>query len=321
MKIIVSFFSLILLTTAVSHAQSTSVVEANTVTVANDFDPVVLGLEYNNPVVIAMPPSHDDDAPAHVRLRHVGAPAHGEGPPAFEMKIEKWGYLNNVHDDETVGYLVFESGGFTSIDGSRLFEVSKVSVAQTDAGDFQTVQFGSPFSQTPVVFAQVQTYNDPTPVVTRIRNVTTTGFDVLLQEEENENGTHAPEVGEEVGYLAFIPGQGGVLLGIDYKVDVQPDVNDTFSLIDFSPIGFINPPIFIASMQTFNESDTAGLRYRNLTTTGVEVFVEEEESSDSETGHALENVGYLLVEGNPDSNIPAIIDYPTSLLDCFPTTP
>ncbi|MFB9808948.1 hypothetical protein ACFFQF_29300 [Haladaptatus pallidirubidus] len=57
-------------------------------------------------------------------------------------------------------------------------------------------------------------------------------------------------------------------------------------------------PQFIADLQTFHGLDTATLRYRNLTSTSVEVKVEEEQSEDSETEHATEAVGYA-VFGEP----------------------
>jgi hypothetical protein len=51
--------------------------------------------------------------------------------------------------------------------------------------------------------------------------------------------------------------------------------------------------LLFAQMQTFNGSDTAGMRMRNLSQTGVELFLEEEKSRDAEIGHANEDVGLL----------------------------
>lgn len=45
-------------------------------------------------------------------------------------------------------------------------------------------------------------------------------------------------------------------------------------------------------------ADPVALRYRNLTPTGVEVFVEEERSADPETNHFAETVGHLVFEGS-----------------------
>ncbi len=53
---------------------------------------------------------------------------------------------------------------------------------------------------------------------------------------------------------------------------------------------------FIADMQTYDGPDLANLRYRNLTGTGVDVKVEEEQSGDEETAHTTEVVGYAVFE-------------------------
>ncbi len=55
-------------------------------------------------------------------------------------------------------------------------------------------------------------------------------------------------------------------------------------------------PVVVASMQTHNGSDTAGLRIKELTSIGFKVKVEEEQSADVETWNTNEVVGYLSLE-------------------------
>ena len=59
---------------------------------------------------------------------------------------------------------------------------------------------------------------------------------------------------------------------------------------------------FVADLQTFEGYNTAELRYRNLSGTGVDVKVEEEQSEDDETGHRYEAIGYAVFEGTTLSN-------------------
>jgi len=47
---------------------------------------------------------------------------------------------------------------------------------------WQKVSFPHPFSSTPVVFAQIQTYKGPDTPGIRIQNVSTTGFEVRMDE-------------------------------------------------------------------------------------------------------------------------------------------
>ena len=57
--------------------------------------------------------------------------------------------------------------------------------------------------------------------------------------------------------------------------------------------GGSNNPSFFAAMQTFNGPDTATLRQRGMSATGLKVHVEEEKSRDGEISHTTENVGYM----------------------------
>jgi hypothetical protein len=59
---------------------------------------------------------------------------------------------------------------------------------------------------------------------------------------------------------------------------------------------FQQPPLFMAEMQTTNDGDTATLRAQNITATGPQVKVEEEQSKDLETSHAAETVGYFALD-------------------------
>lgn len=56
----------------------------------------------------------------------------------------------------------------------------------------------------------------------------------------------------------------------------------------------------MASLASFNGGDSAGLRYRNLSDTQVTIILEEDQSLDSEIGHAKEIVDFLAVSGTGD---------------------
>jgi hypothetical protein len=46
-----------------------------------------------------------------------------------------------------------------------------------------------------------------------------------------------------------------------------------------------------------NGTDTAALRLEKVTTDNVELFIQEEQSKDSEVAHTKEVIGYLILEG------------------------
>jgi hypothetical protein len=111
-------------------------------------------------------------------------------------------------------------------------------------------------------------------------------------QESGANGSHTRE---RIGYIAIEPGSGS-FGGIGFRAGTTGNtVTDDWHRIGFGE-NYGGAPGFLANMQTFDGSDTAGLRYRGLSGTSVGVMVEEETSSDDETAHTSENVGYLVTD-------------------------
>jgi hypothetical protein len=250
-------------------------------TTADEWHTVGFERQYDRPVVVAQPLSYEGYHPCHVRVRDVTA-------SDFDLQLEEWMYLDGDHRPETVSHLALEAGTYSTDDLAV-----EAGFARTNH-EFTGVGFDQSFDTTPVVFAQSQTYEGTDPIVTRLRDVDPSGFDVRVQEEEGEeNGGYHFE--EQVGYVAVEPGTG-TLDGRAFEVDTYGDgVDDSWSRIEFERS--YDAPRFVADMQTFNGPNTANLRYRNLTSESVEVFVEEERSADSETDHFDERVGYAVFEG------------------------
>ncbi|WP_435156759.1 hypothetical protein [Haladaptatus sp. DFWS20] len=238
-----------------------------------------------NNVAIAKPHSLNGGSPSHVRLRNV---ANGN----FEYKLEEWAYQDGLHEGETFHILSMEpSEREIQLGDGTSYRVKAGTVSvQTD---FISVSLEAFFGmETPVVLTQAQTFNGADPIVTRLRNVSNGSFEVRLQEEE-ARGAH---VTETVGYIALQQATGE-LNGTPFEV-LQAGENFTnqWSRITFQQE--YEAPQFIAAQQTFNGRDTANLRYQNLTSTGVDVKVEEERSADNETDHVPEAIGYAVFEGS-----------------------
>jgi hypothetical protein len=129
---------------------------------------VSLARAYEDPVIIVKPVGFDGHQPAHVHLGDVS-------PNEFIFRLEEWAYLDGSHITERLFYLVVESGSHTLADGTIL-------------------QAGT--------FTQAQTYRGGHEVVTRDRRVSTSGFDIRVQEEEGWDGWHTTE---RIGYVATEP--------------------------------------------------------------------------------------------------------------------
>jgi YD repeat-containing protein len=152
------------------------------------------------------------------------------------------------------------------------------------------------FHAQPVVVSQVQTDNDPHWVKTRQRNVTASGFDVALEEEDANTASHG---GEIVGWLAIAPGTG-TWSGHKYEAAQTADVvSSTWAAISFAQ-SFASAPRFVGGIATYDGGDGSYLRYdrTSLTASGVQVMIEEDTTADEETNHTDEVVHYLAIEGS-----------------------
>jgi hypothetical protein len=235
---------------------------------------VSLTNSYTDPVVVIKPVSSEGWQSAHVRVRNVTQ-------DSFEFRIEEWRYRTGYHTTETLPYLVVEAGQHTLSDGTVL-EAGTADVNHW----WQDVSFSGSFGSDPVVFSQCASFNGPHPVVTRQRNVTTDGFSVQLQEEEETGGWHTSE---RVDYVAIEPG------GSSYTAGRTPaSVTHDWYRIDFSS-SYSSPPVFLAQMQTTNGWNPANVRYDDLTEDGVSVRVYEDRSADDELWHVGEEIGYFLM--------------------------
>jgi PKD repeat protein len=231
--------------------------EVGQINIDHEWTEVQFKRPYANPVVVAKPLSYNRGDPATVRIRNVT-------PMGFEIRVQEWAYsAPGEHNPESVTYLVMEKGHQFTAPGLEV----EAGMIETDAVDsFFTVKFSSRFGATPVVITSVTTVNGSDAVVTRNRNVTPTGFEVTMQEEEAKEPTHTTET---ISYVAWNPGKG-TMSGKKFEVGFTGPIIDE----NFSPVNF-----------WFNQSTT--------------IQVDEEQSADSETGHAEEDVGYVAFAGSP----------------------
>lgn len=239
---------------------------------------------YDNPVIVAKHLSYNGGHPAHVRVKDVTG-------SSADLTVEEWNYLDDNHAQEDVAVVVMEAGQHTLPDGT-LVEAGHVS---TDH-NYATVSFSQSFGATPVVFTQSQTYNGPDPIVTRNDAVTTSDFNTKVQEEE-AGGSHTTET---IGYIAIEP-VTGTNDGRNYEIGRTPNtVTHNWYTIDFDQSYDDTGRAALLDMQTEDGGNTAGLRWDSFTSTSIDTFVEEEQSSDDETDHTDEVVGYWVFDGAGD---------------------
>ena len=253
---------------------------------------VYLCRHYVNPVVFAQPVSRDGGDTSVVRITDVQA-------DRFTLYLHEAPNKDGSHTSEAVSYLVLEAGSWELPDGT-LLQVgtlhTSATVGKLITNQWEHVGFGLPFSTAPVVVSQVQTNDDPHWVKTRQDDVTETGVKLALEEEEEKTFPHGSET---LGWLAMERGTGS-WNGHAYEAAQTSDaVTGAWYQISFGQ-SFGSPPRFLAALATYDGGDSAHLRYSrtSLTTSGVQVMVEEDTTYDDETNHTSEVVSYLAIQGD-----------------------
>ena len=166
-------------------------------------------------------------------------------------------------------------------------QTARGGILQNVALGYTPVTFPEPFAAAPVVLVQPVSDYGATPLSARVRNVTTAGFELLLQTEEAGTAT---ALAETVAWVAFATGAGPARV-----------VGTTGGLVDETghPFTFgqsFTEPILLATDQSIAGTDPGNLRLDALTATGATLRFGEETSADTELAHASENVGYVVLE-------------------------
>ncbi|OEU84091.1 MAG: hypothetical protein BA873_07935 [Desulfobulbaceae bacterium C00003063] len=267
-------------TIIVNRVNDVPPIEIGEVGVGHDWKWVELSENFQDPIVVAKSLSSNDGEPAVVRIGHVYA-------TGFEIRVQEWDYLDGIHTEETIGYIVMERGTYTLPDGTMV-EAGRFETDMTDS--FENIDFSQAFQVAPVVITAVSSDNGPDAVTTRVRNISTNGFELKMQEQEFNTQSHTTET---ISYIAWEPSSGTVD-GLTFEVNKTDDkINHKLQTIVYNGT-FMNAPVFLADMQTTDGGDTANVRWQDKDPYGVDVKIVEEQSGDSETSHTTEVVGYML---------------------------
>jgi hypothetical protein len=255
------------------------VMENGEVQVGRNWLFVPLKKYFADPVVIAEPMSLKDSSPAVIRVRYVNS-------MGFQIRVQEWDYLDGIHTTETVGYIVLEAGHQILPDGAH------VEAGTFDEDQYKKVSFMKPFNKVPVVMASVVSYNDSDAVADRVSSVSTGSFSLTLQEQRANTDGHSTET---VSYIAWEPSKG-IIDGMAYEVNKTSKIvtNKNYTIIFKQK--FTSSPVFVADMQTMNDSDTANIRWPNKYANKVLININEEKSKTSVISHKAEVVGYILVK-------------------------
>ena len=243
----------------------------------DDWYSVTMNRSYSAPVVVMKALSYNGGDPTHLRVRNVTS-------NTFEWKMEEWDYKDGNHTTETCPYIIVNAGVYTLEDGTKI-EAGTF----TASTSFKTVTFPEAFSSAPTLLVGVMSDNDDAAVVARTRNLSSSSFQVKLQEEEAADKVHSNET---IAWVA-IERTTGTNNGNQFIASTTGNsVKNSWYTINFSP-AFSAEPIFLCHDDTYDGGNTCDVRFNNLSATSVDVKIEEEKSKDSEVNHITEEVSYL----------------------------
>ena len=154
--------------------------------------------------------------------------------------------------------------------------------------NWMRVEFSDPFIN-PVVLAGPPSYSDNNPCVVRVKNITSTGFDIRIQEWNYLDGSHTKET---VAYLVIEEGDFTLEDGTRIEAGQFASTNDKFQTVQFNT-AFAVEPVVMTSIATFNEEDTVTGRLRNISLTSFEHKTQEQESLKA---HGNETINYIAWE-------------------------
>lgn len=191
--------------------------------------------------------------------------------------------------------------------------------------EFTRVCFARPFSETPLVFS-LPTDEGSDPTVHRIRNVTTTGFEIAQVEGSGSDG---PYIAQTIDFIAIVPGEYNLEGGAQLEVGSVSTTrfrakfgnNSNYENITFQS-NFSSTPAIIAAIQTMN-NETANppstpsvpflsTSIRNITTNNFDLALGRMESPNG-TINTPELIGYMAIESgktgefNPNINYQSVI--------------
>ena len=248
------------------------------------WDSINLQNTYTNPVVVIAPLSHVGGQEALVRVRNLDS-------DSFEYRIQEPSCKDTFHYVETVGYIVMESGAFSFPDGT-LVEAHRYDSSNT-VSTFDTVNFQYTYLSAPTVLTQVMTHNDSDFVKTKVRNVDTDSAEVSMEEGQQYDNNHSSET---IGVIV-LENATGTINSVDYEFGKTANtVTDSTHNISFTQ-NFSSTPVFIAWIETYDDTDTSHLRRTTLNSSTATVFIEED---CTENGHGTEVVGYAAFENSFD---------------------
>ena len=244
--------------------------------VGNRWESVQLRNRYVNPVVVMGALKFHDKNPATFRVRNVTS-------NSFQFQVDEWNYQDGVHTGAMCHYIVVEAGIHKLPNNKYLQAGVQYLVDQ----NWRNVIFDQRFTGPPIAFTQCASAADSSALITRHRNVKSTGFEFRLNNEERNRKKITPEI---VNWIAM--DVSFFSAGKNFESSTIRATSE-WQTIQFKQT-YDENLVALTQLQTFNDSNPCNVRYDGLNPNSIDVFIHEEQSADEELNHRAETLGYAI---------------------------
>lgn len=274
--------------------QKGAVGEAFRMSLTEQWSDIDFNHTYRDPVVFALGATPAGTEVLATRLYDIG-------PDGAKIRLQETKKILGAFnpDPATAGevtILVLEKGVHMLDDGT-LLQVGAVNSALLLGDGYESVAFDQSFgAAAPQIFSQVQTHNGSDWVTTRHGARSADGFDLVMQEEEADNGAHAAE---DIGWFAIAnrAGSAGNWHGMEWQAGTTGAVvNGNETAVSFYG-DFDAAPLVGASVTSIYGADAVAAQIETVGTDGFSLRAAEDRSHDAETAHGHETVDWIALSG------------------------
>ena len=231
---------------------------------------ISFGSRIDDAVVVVGPLSSNDSDPTVVQIRNASS-------TGFEARLQELNYLDGRHGTESFSWMAGTRGSHELADGIEI-NFGSTSVAGWSE---RTIAFDGG-SSTPLFFGTLHKYGPATPAL-RVSEVGSDYAKVSMALEESLETNKSWGGARTLDWVTMSPASGSDvksgILSLDHgRTTIRADRGDAL----------------FAEMQTLNSDDYATVRTDNRD--GTRLYVAEDQSRDSETGHRKETVAWASVD-------------------------
>ncbi len=240
--------------------------------------------------------------------------------------------VEQIYDNQNVG---LNYDGSTRNCGPNEVVAGRVTLNNTSYfPQFSQVCFTEPFSTVPRIFSIPTTADNNDRLALRIRNVTTSGFEIAQVESPESANPNPPDgnVSQVVDFIAITEGDYALPSGGKMRVSSIDTTSHqgTFisgaqwDTVNIADVGFSQPPALISALQTMNnESEPFPISnpflattIQNVTNNSFQMAIERVETRGAILGNN-ETIGYMAVTPGISGDLTAGINFETIFSNQF----